>query len=305
MKLVDETIEMLTSAQPDLENALFKSQVLAHKLGEPDFGTWVKSELVGYPIGTEVPQYRRVSLTPYGNISNGFVIHQNMRLPTRGLSVELRDKFFVRKLRDSIAVIRDWGKVENLSISFSPETFGIFKGLERGHYIERAWGIYGEGAMTQVLVEVRSRLLDFLLNLADRFPAEPEPSAIKELSKELGVNELFKGAIFGNGAVLNVAVGNNNVATQTATVTITQGDFESLAKELKAAKVQEPDIQELRQAIEFDKNSEEIATGNVGPEVRGWLNTMLTKAGTAGWDFSMQTGAAVLAAAIGKYYGFN
>jgi len=34
MRLLTEIIELLSSSKPDLENALFKAQVLAHRLGE-------------------------------------------------------------------------------------------------------------------------------------------------------------------------------------------------------------------------------------------------------------------------------
>lgn len=104
---------------------------------------------------------------------------------------------------------------------------------------------------------------------------------------------------------MNVAVGDKNTVTQTVTHGVTKGDFSSLASELKKANVPETDIQELKAAVDEDEASGVEIPKNFGPKVRSWYGSMLSKAGTAAWDFSLQAGAGVLAAAISKYYGIS
>ena len=73
MKLIDEIIDLLSNTDTELENALIKAQVLAHKLGEKEIGAWIKSELVGYEDPTTVPEYRILNLTVFGNGQMVFV----------------------------------------------------------------------------------------------------------------------------------------------------------------------------------------------------------------------------------------
>lgn len=306
MKLIDEIIELLSAKDVDLESALIKAQVLAHKLGETELLNWVKWEAKGYAADAEIPDYRRLTVVPFGTVSNGVHRYSEIQLPTKGIPDDMKDFMLVRNVTHGVAVIREWTKKKTLQSPYPPETYGIFKkAIDRSYQVEGAWGVFSEGAFTQILVEIRSRFLDFMLQLSDRMPTEPEPAAIKQMSKEIGVNELFKGAVFRDGAVLNVAVGDKNTVTQTVTNTITKGDFSSLAAELRKANVAEPDIQELKVAVDEDGASGEETPKNFGPKVRSWFNNMLMKAGTSAWDFSLQTGAGVLAGAISKYYGIS
>ena len=71
MRLLTEIIELLSSNAPDLENALFKAQVLAHRLGEIDMKEWVGHELKGYPSRDALPPYRVLPVTVMANLSNG------------------------------------------------------------------------------------------------------------------------------------------------------------------------------------------------------------------------------------------
>lgn len=306
MKLVEDIIDLLSRPDTDLENALVMAQVLAHKLGEEELAVWVKNELVGYQDLSMLPKYRIVPVTPYGDISNGYQRYTNFRLPSASLPDKLRDQLLIRQIGHSVAVIRDWSKSKGIQAQLPPESYGLFsKSLDRSYHVERAWGIFSEGAFTQMLVEVRSRFLGFMLKLSDKFPAEPPQDNIKRLSKEFDVNGIFKGAVFGDGAVLNLAIGTNNTAVQNNEQSIVKSDFDALSAELKKYEVADADIQDLQIAVNDDDGAEEHSAGNYGPKVRSWFGGMISKAGTAAWSLSTQTAAGVLANALSKYYGFN
>lgn len=58
MKIVDETIELLSSSNGILTDALIKTKVLLHKIGHKELVIWVNKELNGYNKNDELPSYR-------------------------------------------------------------------------------------------------------------------------------------------------------------------------------------------------------------------------------------------------------
>jgi len=304
MKLVHEIIEILSSSNPDLADALAKAQVVAHKLGERELTAWIRGELVGYAQGVDVPDYRILHVTIYGNVANFSRRYSNYLLSTIGVPEKIRDKLLTRRIWNSISVIQGWASSNGIKSPIEPQYFPFFmKGIDDSYQIESAWGEFSAGAFTQIIVEVRSRLLDFMLNLSDKLP-QTDDADVKALSKEINVNELFEDAVFGDGVTLNVAVGSNNSANQHVVQNIKKGNTESLRLELLRHSVPPTDMDELGAAILDDDGSEEHARQEFGPGVRKWIGGMLSKAGTASFGLSTQVAAGVLAAAIGKYYGF-
>jgi AbiTii len=303
MQLIDEIIELLSSSKPSLDNALFKAQVLAHKLGEGDLKQWVDSELKGYPDTSNLPPYRVLHVTVMGNFSNGAYRYSEQPLPIMKLDKRLRKKLEITHLTQSIAVIEKWSKSESdLSIVIAPEFYGeLSKGLGGGYSVERAWGKHSVGAMLQVIVEVRSRLLDLALQLADRIPREPTVAEIKQVSKEMAVGEIFKNAVFGDNAT--IVVGSGSI--QGVTNSIVRNDFESLASALRTHNVTDDDIAGLRAAIEEDQGADEHKTQSLGPRVRQWIGGMVSKASSAAWQIGIGAAGNILGSAIAAFYGFG
>ncbi len=302
MQLVDEIIELLSASKPSLENALFKAQVLAHRLGEEDLKTWVDSELKGYPNRESLPQYRVLHITVMGNFSNGAYRYSDQPLPIMKVDKWLREKLETKHLTQSIAVIEEWSRSESdLSIVIAPEMYGaLSKGLGGGYSVERAWGKHSVGAMLQVVVEVRSRLLDLALQLSDRIPREPEASKIKAVSREVAVSEIFRNAVFGDNAT--IVVGGGSI--QGITNSIVKDDFASLAAALRQQRVSEADIVTLEGAISADTKSLSEKQ-ELGPSVRQWMGGMVAKAGSAAWEVSISAAGNILGAALAAYYGLG
>jgi hypothetical protein len=303
MQLVHEIIDLLSASKPSLENALFKAQVLAHKLGEQDLKQWVDSELKGYPNRSNLPPYRVLHLTVMGNFSNGAYRYNEQPLPLMKLDKRLRDKIDATHLIQSIAVIEEWSKSESdLSIVIAPEFYGyLSKGLGGGYIVDRAWGKPSVGAMLQVVVEVRSRLLDLALQLSDRIPREPDIGQIKQVSKEVAVREVFRNAVFGDNAT--IVLGSGSI--QGISNSIVRNNFDSLAGALRKQNVNEDDIAALQQAIENDAEAEEHKSQQLGPRVRRWVGDMVAKAGSAAWQVGIGAAGNILGAAIGAFYGFG
>lgn len=293
---------MLSSDSPNLNNALFKTKVLLNRLGEKELVSWVDAELSGYPDIESLPKYRVLSVTVLGNFSNMAYRYSEQPLPLLHLDKKLRKTLETTHLTQSIAVLESYAKDEtNLAITIAPELYStLSKGLVSGYNVERAWGKHSAGSMLQVINEVRSRLLDFVLQLSEKIPNELDTEKMKEKSKEVGTSDLFRNAVFGDNAT--VVVGNGNV--QNIKNAITQNDFGSLAEELRKHAVQEEDIASLKIAIDADVDAPELDDKKLGANVRGWVKKMLSKATDAVWNINLGVAGGLLTEALKAYYGW-
>jgi hypothetical protein len=301
MKLIEEIIDLLSSKEPNLTTALMKTKVLLHKLGEKKLVDWVNSELNGYSDLENIPDYRVLRVVIKGNVSNGFSRYTNHALPLLHLDADLRKHFETHYLKQSVAAIEGYADKDELAISIPLEFCQfISMGLDGGFQVESAWGKCAAGAMKQVLTEVSSRLLDFLLELSEKFPDEMQPSEMKEKSKEVGVSDLFNHTVFGDNTT--IVVGDSN--TQHIKNKIVKKDFDSLRKVLLDNGLSKNDISDLSNAIVSDGGSLEVAENRLGKNVSDWMATMISKAGSAAWDINIGAAGGLLSSAIAHYYGF-
>jgi len=305
MKLIDEAIDLLGDASVPLSQAFFKAQVIAHKLQDAEFAQWVRNEIQGYEDKNAVPDYRISNMVPYGNLENMARRYSEFKLSDAGMPDEIKKIHLVAKFDQSIAVLEEFEKngeklVVNLDHRLSPY---LMAGIDDSYSITNAWGKLPAGCFTQMLNEARSRLLDLLLNLSDLVPATEEENDPKILSKIEGLNDMFKGAVFGHGANINFAIGEHNQASQNNSVVV--NDIESLVQELTRNKVSTADISELKEAIEVDAKSGADSSQGFGERVRNWLGMMISKAGTPAWEIPVQVGAGLLTNALSKFYGLS
>lgn len=301
MKLVSEIIDLLSSNKPSLQNALFKAQVLAHKMAEAELREWIDHELKGYPIDAELPSYRTVQATVLGNVSNGGYRYTEQPLPLNKIDPEIREKLQSCRLTQSIAVIEQWSKNDSaLALTVPPELYPFLSsGLSNGYAVEKAWRKYSVGAMLQVVTEVRSRLLDFALKINDKLPNTMEPNDIRIASKEMAASDIFRNSVFGDNTT--IVVGSGSI--QGINNAITKDNFSELSQSLRNNAVPEEDILKLKEAIKADKDAIEVQQGSFGLHVRTWLGNMISKAGTSAWNISIGAAGNILASALSKYYG--
>ncbi|MFG0501284.1 hypothetical protein ACF8GD_01375 [Pseudomonas putida] len=303
MKLIDEVIGLLSDGREPLQNALIKAQVVAHRLKNEEFYSWVKSELRGYEATEIIPGYRRAHMTMWGSVQNGLQHLKNTQLSTQSVPEEIREKITNRPFYQSVAVIESLSANEDDLKMVIDRVFYRYLtyGFAKGTSVVEAWGLVSKGFFHQVLSEVRSRLLDFLLNLSDYVPDDGDDKEIREMKDLTG--SLFKGAVFGDGASINVAVGSANQISGNHTVVL-KNNWDHLVTELKAQKVQEADIRALKESIENDKECSSVVEG-YGESVKSWLSGMISKAGTVAWDVPVQVGVGVLVTCLNNFFGIS
>lgn len=299
MKLVDDLIDLLSDRDPSLTDALMKTKVLLHKLGRKDLAKWVNAELTGYPGDSQIPDYRHLNGHVKGNVTNGIYTQSKHPLPTLQLKPKTRESFERIPIPDSISAIEELASGEGqLQRPIPLEANHLFNEvLTNGYQVQLAWCDIGQGQLSQILTQVRSRLLDFLLELNEQLDDISDDEGVRKIGASQQTASMFNNAIFGDN--VTIMVGNHN--HQEIRNKINHGDFDSLANVLRENEVQEEQIEELRVAVAADGEVDH-ANDQLGPNVRSWIKGMLGRAVDASWQIELGIASNLLTAALMKFY---
>ncbi len=301
MQLIGEIIELLSDQKSSLQGALLKAQVLAHKLANQELATWVEHELRGYPEDSAIPKYRLEHLSLFGHVTNGVHHYQSQTLPTIHLSDLIKKRLTQREVRESVSTLENWLDSDKLAITIPAEACQyLSEPFADGYFVQQAWGKFSVGAIDQMLVQIRSRLLEFCLRIAEDFPAELTNNEIREKATQIDQNNIFRHVVFGDNATVLVGAGSiSHISNK-----IQKGNWEDLAKYLSQVGVTSTDIDVLKKAIEEDQASDEKHEG-IGSKVRQWMANVITKAGTGAWKISIGVASNLISKAIEQYYGIG
>ncbi|MEN9358728.1 MAG: hypothetical protein RL095_263 [Verrucomicrobiota bacterium] len=106
-----------------------------------------------------------------------------------------------------------------------------------------------------------------------------------------------------HGSVGNIAVNSSNF-TQSSTITIYTGNWESLSAALKSKGVNEEDIVELKQAVSEEPKLE--VPERFGPKVGAWIGKMMTKAAVGlGGAVTVNVISEFVVGALKSFYGVS
>lgn len=236
MKLLNEIIEMLSSEGSSLSGALLKTKVLLHKIGHKELVEWVNYELNGYPDKDSLPPYRLLQAQVLVNASNIAYQVTAHPIPLGHLDPELRDSFETARMGQSLAVLEKFLEKPDMHLmsDIPMEANGLLgQGLASGYRIQRAWSQISAENVAQILVQVRSRLLDFVLELSAQLHDELSEEEIRQRGDTIDAANLFNNAIFGDNATILVGTGNRQTVSNAAA----KGDFEALSKMLQQNRV--------------------------------------------------------------------
>lgn len=305
MRLIDEIIELLSREQPNVETALTKTKVLLYRIGEPQLAAWVTAEINGYAANNDIPTYRIIPTRVLATVTDGMTVRRNsIPIPINHLPDAMKEGLRNTKVGHGVATLETFiaATEDTLSKPLSPEFYGLLaKGLQEGFFIETAHVEIARSQVVGILAQIRSRLLDFVLQLSSRMPSDLPEADAKARSKQIDAAGLFQSAIFGDNATIIVGNHNNQTASH---VSVRVGDFESLAAFLRGNKVDEADLSTLKTAIHADGPRAEDPARQFGPKVRAWMANMLKKAVETSWQIELGVASSVLATAIGRYYGW-
>ena len=211
MNIIEELIHDLSQANPNISDALLKTKILLFKLGQKDLAGWVNHELNGYPSDTAVPDYRVTQGVLKGVITNGYWTYNDQVLPTSHLPDALRDRFERRiELREPISVLQEiggHGKAIHFQVPIEINHL-IGEALDDGAWVLQSNCQLGLGVPTRVTTQIRSRLIDFLLELREEFGDDATNAEIVSMAKDKNIESAFNSAIFGDNTTIVIGDGN-------------------------------------------------------------------------------------------------
>jgi AbiTii len=297
--LLDDIIAILSDSKGSLTDALLKTKVLLHQIGKKELATWVTNELSGYPDdqpGT-VPPYRVVGMQVHGHVTNMAWQMSDYILPILHLPRTRQQQLTECQFTESIASIEEMTKKPGQLRRPLPAEFGatIKKVLTPGTHVVSAWCELNMIQVENILTQVRSRLLDFMLELKGAVGDVAEKE-LPEKAQAVHAEKLFTTAIYNTGSG-TVVLGSTNVQVNNK-----QGDIDGLLAEVKKLGFEKEELEELRQAVIEDKSKNEKPSITEG-ETSKWYMKALKKIGKGTLDVGVDVLSKVISESLKNYGG--
>jgi hypothetical protein len=276
--LLDEIISILSDENGTLNSALLKTKVLLHTIGKKDLASWVNYELRGYPDENSIPEYRHVSAEVHGHVASYAWHMQDTKLPIMHLTDKQKTNLTSVACTMSISSIEDAVLAHRtkpgagLMRTLPPEYGSLFKkALQPGVEVISAWCVINMIEVEGIVTEVRSRLLDFALELRDVVGADTPENELASKVANVDTEKMFTTAVYGSGNTIiiggqSVQITNNE-----------KDDIEGLIVAIGQLGFQQPMLVELRESVQQDKNAgnePNVAEGKTGE----WFGKALKEA---------------------------
>src|SRR5262249_8121106 len=144
-------------------------------IGKKELVPWVTNELGGYEDFTNFPPYRIVAAFPYASLMSFRYTLDRWRLPIGHLKQDVQKNLSqahidlsIDSLEESVRSWRSKGGKGGLQRPLDPAVASLFSDvLESGVHIVSIWCEVNMSGVEGILAQVRSRLLDFALELRD------------------------------------------------------------------------------------------------------------------------------------------
>jgi hypothetical protein len=300
--LLDDIIDILSDTKGSLTDALLKTKVLLHQIGKKDLAAWVNNELKGYP-GENVPDYRIVSAEVRGHVVSFRQEARNYLLPILHLTQEQQDNLRIMKCQMSIEAIEESIKRHRIKSSAKlirslPPEYGVLlqEALAPGTNVISAWCQINMVDVANILTEVRSRLLDFTLELRDVVGIDVPEKELAEKAATADTEKMFTTAVYGTGHT--IIIGSHHIQA----VTNQKDDIEGLLSEVAKLGFQQAELDELRKAVIEDKSKGRTPDVTEG-ETTKWYTKALKEAGKGVVKAGVDVVSSVIVKALGHYTG--
>lgn len=283
--LLDDIISLLSNENASLSDALLKTKILLHQIGEKELSAWVANELNGYPNNSDVPPYRILPSHVMANLSNPVSRYTRHPIPVGHLNEKFRESLVRSRMPQSLSVLERLAKQDSVERPIPMEfNHELGKKLGNSFSIERAWCEIAGHDINGILLQIRSRLLDFLLGLKDNIGESGTGSELREKSNSMDTKSMFNNAIFGAGSNFMIVVGDRSSVNATQNIsgneladgvrklvaqaeqhlpTLPEASNAALMELREAANAEIPDVGRLRRGLESLKRIMEGAAGNL------------------------------------------
>lgn len=259
MSLLRDIQEAAVDSSVPLSDLLRKCTLLAARLRNDELRLWVASELNGYDSKEGLPPYRVAVVMSKGHFSGPFQSGlKNANIPLSCLPDEFREMLSHVYIQNGIATLENLVNNAKGSVLHEPWDADLVAHFGQSIYDRmncmEAWKVIPVSAIVGVLDTVRTKVLNFAIDIEATAPEAGEALPNIEPIPQDQVQQIFNTNIY--GAVQNVANGSPG-ATQTATWTQNESAlFTNLLNAITASSADQGTIQRLTAAIEEMRSAE-------------------------------------------------
>ena len=293
-----------TSSDVPLGQVLRLCMRLGQQLANKELMDWARKEASGYSDSMELPDYRIIPTEVRGNFIGPFQSGlKNAHIPKSSIEKEHRDALFTVDLMEPVHELEEYGKggkggSNAYQISWSGDAIAYYQNKEiysNGLVLASAWRLMTAQSVIGVLETIRTRVLDFILQLQDELSLDlDKPNKTEHLIVDTPqVNSTINNTIYGG----NVALSNDGNA-MIESINITSGNADELKSYLASIGVKKPDLDQLSESIKQDGDIDK----DLGPEVSKWLAQMSVKALRGTLKVGKDVAVGCLTKAVMQYY---
>lgn len=307
MKLIQDIKSDATDSSKNLADVLRKTRIVASLLKNPELKEWVNRELKGY-YGIdekEIPKYRKAVGQNLGHFSGPFNSGlRNANIPPSTLPDWIKELVSEVVYRQSVGELKSLAESESGTfqakwpadlVAYVQHNTTIYQNM---HLVD-AWQVMTKGQVTGILDTVRTRLLDFILELEESFPDLVETEKDLKRIPPQEVTNHFHNHISGNN---NIVASGSNFKQEIGEIVV-QNDFKSLENYLNDIGIPDSETKDLEVAILKDDKPSSVK--NLGKNVSKWLGKITEKAVSGSIEVASKEGTMAIVKAIASYYGLD
>ena len=311
MTIIEQIIDELSDSEKSLTNPLLKTKVIATRIGNQDLITWTNDELSGYK-DKELPAYRLGKTNITCTLQQGYNIQENVPLPLMVFDRKFVEEIIKFKFNDSVQTLENQERDNKNGMiykDFGPDMCAYMTKMameagQRFAIVTMRLTVH-VSQITQVLAEIRAKLLDFMLEVEKEFPNLDEIIKNKLVVKE-NVNEKLE-HIYHQTIINTSGYGNTITAGEGNTVkskiNITQGNVEELKQELLKHNVPVENVNEIIEIVQEEQPDRD--KNKFGQKANSWIQKMVSKTLDGTWQIGTGAAGGLLVELIKHYYGMH
>ncbi|AXC31682.1 TPA: abortive phage resistance protein [Klebsiella michiganensis] len=291
---VTELQSLAENVETDILTLFLKAKSIAMSMEDNDFLEWLNCEINGYQVTGTIPDYR----VGVGKISAWDVeLKRTLDFDFGKATPEQINVFSTYKIANPISTIIELAEERVEWQLMMPLELKNILLKERGKGIELYWDIH-IGKIQGILFAVRNKIHDWATLVITKSGAQDVTMlANDKVVSVMTVNNInnFNGNVHNAGAI-----GAGNTGDIHQQNSITSGDFNSLARQLKEQGLDDADVKELEQLVK--QTAKPTSKDEVEKGFGSWIGKITGKAFTGGLKIAGAAAPALLTNALCHYF---
>lgn len=203
MSLLREIQSAAIDSSVPLASLLRKCKVLAARLGNEEFKSWIDNELNGYKSKEDLPEYRVLTVNSKGHFSGPFQSGlRNADIPMSCMPEKFRESLSHSYMMSPVAALEslvNGNDSGTLTEPWNPDIVAHFGGnIYEDMNCMQAWKVIPTSALVAALDTIRTRVLNFVLEIEAEAPEAGEAPANSSPVPQDRVQQIFNTYITGN-----------------------------------------------------------------------------------------------------------